>query len=106
MKIKTDEILNFISEEKGVAVIPGFQGISKYGRITTLGRGGSDLSAVEIAKYFKTDSCEIYTDVDGVLTTDPSMNKNAKKDYHIHSPYMLKIFFYPYLFKIDINNLI
>ena len=91
MKIKTDEILNFISEEKGVAVIPGFQGISKYGRITTLGRGGSDLSAVEIAKYFKTDSCEIYTDVDGVLTTDPSMNKNAKKIDKISYEEMLEM---------------
>tara|TARA_B100000700_G_scaffold327960_1_gene444178 strand:- start:1478 stop:2692 length:1215 start_codon:yes stop_codon:yes gene_type:complete len=77
MKIKTDEILNFISK-KGVAVIAGFQGISLDKRITTLGRGGSDLSAVAIAKYFKTDSCEIYTDVEGVLTTDPSINEKAK----------------------------
>ena len=90
MEIKTDEILNFISK-KGVAVIAGFQGISKYGRITTLGRGGSDLSAVEIAKYFKTDSCEIYTDVDGVLTTDPSMNKNAKKIEKISYEEMLEM---------------
>ena len=90
MKIKTEEILNFISK-KGVAVIAGFQGISKYGRITTLGRGGSDLSAVEIAKYFKTDSCEIYTDVDGVLTTDPSMNKNAKKIDKISYEEMLEM---------------
>ncbi len=77
IKIKTDEILNFISK-KGVAVIAGFQGISKEIRITTLGRGGSDLSAVEIAKFFHTDSCEIYTDVKGVLTTDPSINEKAK----------------------------
>ena len=77
IKIKTDEILNFISK-KGVAVIAGFQGISKEIRITTLGRGGSDLSAVEIAKFFKTDSCEIYTDVEGVFTTDPSINEKAK----------------------------
>ena len=90
IKIKTDEILNFISK-KGVAVIAGFQGISKYGRITTLGRGGSDLSAVEIAKYFKTDSCEIYTDVDGVLTTDPSINKNAKKIDKISYEEMLEM---------------
>ena len=55
MKIKTDEILNFISK-KGVAVIAGFQGISKEIRITTLGRGGSDLSAVAIAKFFQTGS--------------------------------------------------
>jgi len=90
MKIKTDEILNFISK-KSVAVIAGFQGISRHGRITTLGRGGSDLSAVEIAKYFKTDSCEIYTDVDGVLTTDPSMNKNAKKIDKISYEEMLEM---------------
>ncbi len=77
LKIKTDEILNFISK-KGVAVIAGFQGISKEIRITTLGRGGSDLSAVSIAQFFKTDFCEIYTDVEGVLTTDPSINENAK----------------------------
>ena len=58
IKIKTDEILNFISK-KGVAVIPGFQGITSESRITTLGRGGSDLSAVAIAKFFNTDFCEI-----------------------------------------------
>ena len=74
VNIKTDEILNFISGG-GVAVVAGFQGISSKNRITTLGRGGSDLSAVAIAKFFKTDSCEIYTDVDGVLTTDPSIDK-------------------------------
>ena len=78
IKIKTDEILNFISE-KGVAVIAGFQGISKEIRITTLGRGGSDLSAVAFAKFFKADSCEIYTDVEGVLTTDPAIHEKAKK---------------------------
>ena len=90
MEIKTDEILNFISK-KGVAVITGFQGISKHGRITTLGRGGSDLSAVEIARYFKTDSCEIYTDVDGVLTTDPSINEKAKKIDKISYEEMLEM---------------
>ena len=78
IKIKTDEILNFISK-KGVAVIAGFQGISKEIRITTLGRGGSDLSAVAVAKFFQTDSCEIYTDVEGVFTTDPAINDKAKK---------------------------
>ncbi len=78
IKIKTDEILNFISK-KGVAVISGFQGVSKDIRITTLGRGGSDLSAVAVAKFFQTDSCEIYTDVEGVFTTDPAINDKAKK---------------------------
>ena len=90
IKIKTDEILNFISK-KGVAVIAGFQGISKESRITTLGRGGSDLSAVAIAKFFETDSCEIYTDVDGVLTTDPSINEKAKKIDKISYEEMLEM---------------
>jgi len=90
IKIKTDEILNFISK-KGVAVIPGFQGVSPEIRVTTLGRGGSDLSAVAIAKFFKTDSCEIYTDVDGVLTTDPSINKKAKKIDKISYEEMLEM---------------
>ena len=67
LNIKTDEILKFISD-RGVAVISGFQGISEKSRITTLGRGGSDLSAVAIAKFFETDACEIYTDVEGILT--------------------------------------
>ena len=89
-KIKTDEILDFISK-KGVAVVPGFQGISTESRITTLGRGGSDLSAVAIAKFFDTDSCEIYTDVDGVLTTDPSINEKAKKIDKISYEEMLEM---------------
>jgi len=90
IKIETDEILNFISK-KGVAVIAGFQGISQESRITTLGRGGSDLSAVAIAKFFQTDSCEIYTDVDGVLTTDPSINQKAKKIDKISYEEMLEM---------------
>jgi len=90
VKIKTDEILNFISK-KGVAVIAGFQGISTKNRITTLGRGGSDLSAVAIAKFFEADSCEIYTDVDGVFTTDPSINKKAKKIDKISYEEMLEM---------------
>tara|TARA_B100001123_G_scaffold433746_1_gene559054 strand:- start:2355 stop:3569 length:1215 start_codon:yes stop_codon:yes gene_type:complete len=90
MKIKTEEILSFISK-KGVAVIAGFQGVSKEGRITTLGRGGSDLSAVAIAKFFQTDSCEIYTDVEGVFTTDPSINKKAKKIDKISYEEMLEM---------------
>jgi len=90
IKIKTDEVLDFISK-KGVAVIPGFQGISSESRVTTLGRGGSDLSAVAIAKFFDTDSCEIYTDVDGVLTTDPSINEKAKKIDKISYEEMLEM---------------
>jgi len=90
IKIKTEEILDFISN-KGIAVIAGFQGISVNNRITTLGRGGSDLSAVAIAKFFKTDSCEIYTDVEGVLTTDPSINEKAKKIDKISYEEMLEM---------------
>jgi len=90
VNIKTNEILKFISEG-GVAVIAGFQGITEKDRITTLGRGGSDLSAVAIAKFFETDSCEIYTDVEGVLTTDPSMYKKAKKIEKISYEEMLEM---------------
>ena len=90
IKINTDEILNFISK-KGVAVIAGFQGVSEEFRITTLGRGGSDLSAVAVAKFFQTDSCEIYTDVEGVLTTDPSINEKAKKIEKISYEEMLEM---------------
>jgi len=90
IKIKTDEILSFISK-RGVAVIAGFQGISEKMRITTLGRGGSDLSAVAIAKFFQTDSCEIYTDVEGILTTDPSINEKAKKIDKISYEEMLEM---------------
>ena len=90
IKIKTDEISDFISNG-GIAVIAGFQGISEDGRITTLGRGGSDLSAVAIAKFFRTDSCEIYTDVEGVLTTDPTINEKAKKIDKISYEEMLEM---------------
>ena len=90
LKIKTDEILKFISDS-GVAIIAGFQGITKNDRITTLGRGGSDLSAVAIAKFFETDFCEIYTDVEGVLTTDPSIHDKAKKIEKISYEEMLEM---------------
>jgi aspartate kinase len=62
-----------------VAVIPGFQGVSADGRITTLGRGGSDTSAVAVAAAMKADRCDIYTDVDGVYTTDPRIVPRARK---------------------------
>ena len=90
IKIKTADILKFISNG-GVAVIAGFQGITEDNRITTLGRGGSDLSAVAIAKFFKTDSCEIYTDVEGVLTTDPDIHEKAKKIDKISYEEMLEM---------------
>lgn len=62
-----------------VAVIAGFQGIARDGRITTLGRGGSDTSAVAIAAAVKADRCDIYTDVDGVYTTDPRVDPKARR---------------------------
>ena len=88
--IVTDEIKKFISKG-GIAIVAGFQGISSEKRITTLGRGGSDLSAVAIAKFFNTNSCEIYTDVEGVLSTDPSINKEAKKIDKISYEEMLEM---------------
>ena len=66
-------------EQGEIAVIPGFQGISIDGRITTMGRGGSDTSAVAIAAAIKADRCDIYTDVDGVYTTDPRIVAKARK---------------------------
>ena len=66
-------------EEKRVAVIAGFQGVSSAGRLTTLGRGGSDTSAVAVAAAINADRCDIYTDVDGVYTTDPRLVPQAGK---------------------------
>ena len=63
----------------GVPIITGFQGIDVNNRITTIGRGGSDASAIVLAKFFKADRCIIYTDVEGVYTTDPKKLKRAKK---------------------------
>ncbi|UVI40714.1 aspartate kinase [Qipengyuania spongiae] len=62
-----------------IAVIPGFQGLSEEGRVTTLGRGGSDTSAVAVAAAIGADRCDIYTDVDGVYTTDPRIVAKARK---------------------------
>ena len=73
------EKINKYIEHKGVAIIPGFQGISQNGDITTIGRGGSDATAVAVAKIFNADACEIYTDVDGVFSTDPNKIPVAKK---------------------------
>ena len=75
----------------GVAVIPGYQGVSSSGNITTIGRGGSDATAVAIAKIFDTDTCEIYTDVDGVYSTDPNKIPVAKKIDKISYEEMLEL---------------
>ena len=74
-----------------VAVVSGFQGISSDNRITTLGRGGSDTSAVAIAAAFSADRCDIFTDVDGVFTTDPRIVKNARKLDYITYEEMLEL---------------
>ena len=75
----------------GTAIIPGYQGISSLGDITTIGRGGSDATAVAIAKIFNTDSCEIYTDVEGVYSTDPNKIPLAKKIDKISYEEMLEL---------------
>ena len=74
-----------------MAVIAGFQGVSSNGRITTLGRGGSDTSAVAVAAALKADRCDIYTDVDGVYTTDPRMVPAAQKMHRISYEEMLEM---------------
>ena len=66
-------------KEGGIPIIAGFQGINSSGRVTTIGRGGSDASAIILAKFFKAHRCIIYTDVEGVYTTDPNKLKKAKK---------------------------
>ncbi|WP_066662067.1 MULTISPECIES: aspartate kinase [unclassified Sphingomonas] len=76
--IDTDA-LNASLADGHVAVIPGFQGLAEDNRVTTLGRGGSDTSAVAVAAAMKADRCDIYTDVDGVYTTDPRIVPRARK---------------------------
>ncbi|EEX15452.1 asparate kinase, monofunctional class [Citreicella sp. SE45] len=77
--IPTDNINRKFGEGMKVAVVAGFQGISSEGRITTLGRGGSDTTAVAFAAAFDAERCDIYTDVDGVYTTDPRICEKARK---------------------------
>jgi aspartate kinase len=71
--------INKFLRSGGIPIIAGFQGINLNNRITTIGRGGSDASAIMCAKFFKAQKCIIYTDVDGVYTTDPNTLKKAKK---------------------------
>ena len=75
----------------GVAIVPGYQGVSSLGEVTTIGRGGSDATAVAIAKIFDTDSCEIDTDVEGVYSTDPNKIPLAKKIDKISYEEMLEL---------------
>ncbi len=89
-KINTKDVQYFINKG-GIPVITGFQGISIAKRVTTLGRGGSDSSAIAIAKFFNADSCIIYTDVEGVYTIDPKVNSKAKKIDKISYEEMLEM---------------
>ena len=89
INVNVSKINNFLKE--GVAVIPGFQGVSWDGNITTIGRGGSDATAVALAKLFNADKCEIYTDVDGVYSTDPNKIPVAKKIDKISYDEMLEL---------------
>jgi aspartate kinase len=72
-------VLERVFDKNGIAVIPGFQGVADDGSVSTLGRGGSDTSAVALAVAMKADRCDIYTDVDGVYTTDPRIVPRARK---------------------------
>lgn len=74
-----------------VVIVAGFQGINEYGHITTLGRGGSDLTAIALAAALKADKCEIYTDVDGVYTADPRVVPDARKLNEISYDEMLEL---------------
>lgn len=78
-------------DKKNIVIVAGFQGISKYGDITTLGRGGSDTSAVAIAAAMHADLCQIFTDVEGVYTADPRKVKNAKKLQEISYDEMIEL---------------
>ena len=89
-EIKTESIINYFDKNQ-VAIISGFQGVSCKNRITTLGRGGSDTSAVAISASFSAERCDIYTDVDGVYTTDPRIVKSAKKLNQITYEEMLEL---------------
>ena len=89
-KIKTSNILNSF-KKNDIAIVSGFQGLSSENRITTLGRGGSDTTAVAIAAAFNALRCDIYTDVDGVYTTDPRIVKSAKKLDYVTYEEMLEL---------------
>jgi len=89
--IPSDNINQKFAEGMKVAVVAGFQGVSKEGRITTLGRGGSDTTAVAFAAAFDAERCDIYTDVDGVYTTDPRITAKARKLDRIAYEEMLEL---------------
>ena len=89
-KVDTERLKNEIAK-KNIVIVAGFQGLNKYDDITTLGRGGSDTSAVAIAASMKADLCQIYTDVDGVYSADPRKVPNAQKMDEITYDEMLEL---------------
>jgi len=89
-KINKNKISKFINSG-GIPIVTGFQGINLDNRITTLGRGGTDASAIMLAKFFNASACDIYTDVDGVYTTDPRNYPKAKKINKISYDEMLEM---------------
>ena len=90
VNVNKKNILNFL-KKGGIPVITGFQGINADHRVTTIGRGGTDASAIMLAKFFKAEKCIIYTDVDGVYTTDPRLVPKAKKIEKISYEEMLEM---------------
>ena len=88
--INKGKIVQYL-KQGGVPVIAGFQGVNKESRVTTIGRGGSDASAIMLAKFFKASKCVIYTDVEGVYTTDPNKLHKAKKIKAISYEEMLEM---------------
>ena len=89
-RIDTDRIQHELGNRK-VVIVTGFQGVNKYDDYTTLGRGGSDTTAVALAAVLHADQCEIYTDVEGVYTADPRVVKNARKIEEITYDEMLEL---------------
>jgi len=89
-KVIVKELYNYL-KIGGIPVVTGFQGINNKFRLTTIGRSGSDATAIMLAKFIKADECLIYTDVDGVYTTDPRQYKNAKKIKKIFYDEMLEM---------------
>ena len=90
-EIPTQNIMNKFNEGMHVAVVAGFQGLSETDRVTTLGRGGSDTTAVAFAAAFEAIRCDIYTDVDGIYTTDPRITEKARKLRKISFEEMLEL---------------
>jgi len=90
VSVNSESILEYLKKDY-VVVVPGFQGISEVMRISTIGRGGSDASAVALAKALNADRCEIYTDVEGVFTTNPDICDQAKKIEKISYDEMLEM---------------